>query len=38
MTEFRAEFFQVGQAVDIDDDAQVLGFFDLFESDAVGGI
>src|ERR1700733_13833234 len=38
MPEFFSEFLQVGQAVDIDDHPQGAGFFDLVESDAVGGI
>src|SRR6185312_101181 len=38
VTEFPAELLQVGKAVDIDDDAERPGLFDLVEADAVGGI
>jgi hypothetical protein len=32
------ELLQVGQTVDIDDDTQVTGFYDLFKGDAVGSV
>src|ERR1700733_10393279 len=38
MTEFLAKLFKVRKAVDIDDDAQRPGLFDLFKGDAIGGV
>ena len=35
---FANEFFQVGEAVDVNDDAKCLRFFDLVEADTVRGI
>ena len=36
--EFPAEFFEVREAIDVDDDTEGLGLFDLVEADAIGGI
>src|ERR1700712_3464275 len=38
MSEFLTEFLQVGQAIDIDDDAQSLRLHDLVKTDAIGSI
>src|SRR3569833_2254159 len=38
MSVMLTELFQVGQAVDVDDDAQVPGFDDLFKSNPIGRI